>query len=176
MSTDEGALSMRADVLRQIFDESFAAAPVIADETFEGMLAIRVCGDAYAIALSEVHGLFVDRKVVPLPGRSSQSMGITCLRTGIVAVYSLRALLGYPPSDTPARWLISAGERQAFALAFERLDAYARVPRSQILSAPATERETYLQGTAAIAGERLSIISLGSIARSILNTSQGSNQ
>jgi purine-binding chemotaxis protein CheW len=176
MSADEGGLSLRADVLRDIFDQSFAAAPAVADDAFEGMLAIRICGDPYAVALTEVHGLFVDRKIVPLPGRSTQSMGITCLRTGIVAVYSLRALLGYPPADMPMRWLISAGERQGFALAFERLDAYARVPRSQFLTRATIERETHLRGTATIAGEQRSIISLTSIARSILNTSQRSNQ
>lgn len=174
MSAD--GLSLRADALREIFDQSFAALPVVADDAFEGMLAIRVCGDPYAIALSEVHGLFVDRRVVPLPGRASQSMGITCLRTGIVAVYSLRAFLGYPPVDAPTRWLISAGERQPFALAFERLDAYTRVPRSQLASAPDGEREGHLQGTATVAGERRAVISLSSIACSILTTSQGSHQ
>jgi chemotaxis signal transduction protein len=174
MSAD--GLSLRADALRETFDQSFATLPIVGDDAFEGMLAIRVCGDPYAIALGEVHGLFVDRRVVPLPGRSSQSIGITCLRTGIVAVYSLRAFLGYPPVDAPARWLISAGERHGFALAFEQLDAYARVPRSQLLSAPASEREGHLHGTATIAGERRAVISLGSIARSILNASQRSNQ
>lgn len=173
MSAD--GLSLRADALREIFDQSFAALPVVRDDAFEGMLAIRVCGDPYAIALSEVHGLFVDRKIVPLPGRASQSMGITCLRTGIVAVYSLRAFLGYPAADAPTRWLISVGERQPFALAFEWLDAYARVPRSQLASAPTGEREGHLHGAATVAGERRAVISLTSIARSILTTSQRSN-
>jgi purine-binding chemotaxis protein CheW len=167
MSGEEHELSVRANALREAFDNSFASQPAAAIDAFEGVLAIRVCGEPYAVALAEVHGLFVDRKVVPLPARSSESVGITCLRTGIIAVYSLRVFLGYPSAETPARWLISAGERQPFALAFERFEAYARVPRAQFLSVPAAGREGHVQGTATIAGERRPIISLRSIARSI---------
>jgi chemotaxis signal transduction protein len=167
MIGEDNMISARAHALRETFDRGFAHIPAAAGDAFEGVLAIRVCDEPYAVALEEVHGLFVDRKVVALPGRCSESMGITCLRTGIIAVYSLRAFLGYPPVETPARWLISTGERQPFALAFERFDSYARVPRSEFLSAPQTGREGHIQGTTTIAGERRSIISLRSILRSI---------
>jgi chemotaxis signal transduction protein len=167
MTGEESLISTRAQALRETFDRGFAHLAAAGGDTFEGVLTIRVCGEPYAVALGEVHGLFVDRKIVPLPARCSESMGITCLRTGIVAVYSLRAFLGYPPAEVPARWLISAGERQPFALAFERFEAYARVPHSEFLSAPATSRDGHIQGTATIGGERRSIISLRSIAQSI---------
>ena len=167
MIGEDAAISTRARMLRENFDSGFAHPPAAERDAFDGVLTIRVCGEPYAVALDEVHGLFVDRRVVPLPARCPESMGITCLRTGIVAVYGLCAFLGYPLTETPMRWLISVGERQQFALAFERFEAYARVPRSQLLPAPATGGDGHIQGTATIAGERRPVISLRSIMHSV---------
>ena len=176
MIGEENTMAARAHALRETFDRGFAIPPPQIDDALEGMLTIRVNGEPYAVSLSEVHGLFVDRRVVPLPSRFSESLGITCLRTGIVAVYSLRAFLGYPPVEMQTRWLISTGARHPFALAFEQFEAYASVPRSELLPMPPASRSKHIRGTATIAGERRSIISLNSIMQSISTAFSRSTQ
>lgn len=176
MTGEETVVSARAAALREAFDRGFALPPMVTDDVSEGVLTIRVGGEPYAVALREVHGLFVDRRVVPLPGRLSETLGITSLRTGIVAVYSLRAFLGYPPVEAPMRWLLSAGDGRAFALAFEQFDAYASVSRAELQFASTASQRAHIRGTVAIAGERRPVISLQSITRSISNTSSRSTQ
>lgn len=167
----QGALT-QAQVLRDAFDRGFAASSDAPDQSAENVLALRVGGGAYAVLLGQTGGLFTDRKIVPLPGKSPAFLGITCLRTGIMPVYSLRAFLGYPPAKTPARWLVSAGQGRAIALAFDDFETYARVLSTDFSPTPVAERKQHghIQATALIAGERRSVISLDSILQAVADT------
>ena len=155
-----------ADALREAFDRAFAEAPVADGERSESFLGIRVGGDAHAVALAEVGGLFADRKIVPLPG-AAELLGVAGLRGEIIPVYSLRALLGYAPAEEPARWLIYSGDEQAVAFAFDQFDGYARVIPSELSSVPGAAARGYIHATATIMGMRRSIISIRSIMNSI---------
>ncbi len=77
---------------------SFAEAPRGDVETTCDLLTIRVGGDAYALRLAEVGGLFVDRVVTPLPTLVPELVGIAGFRAALVPVYDLRA-----PARIPAR-------------------------------------------------------------------------
>ena len=165
MNGETAVLSARAGDLRRAFDQGFASPPAPADNEGEGVLAICAGGEACAVPLGQTHGLFADAKVVALPGRLPAFMGITCLRSGIVAVYSLRTFFGHPPAGEPMRWLLLAGGRQQpFALAFEAFDAYARLPPGAI---SVSGRGGHIQGSATIAGERRATLSLVSIAAAL---------
>ncbi len=133
-----------AATLKREFDGAFAALPSSIAAT-EDFLAIRVAGDRYAVALAEVAGLHADRKVVPLPSRAPDLLGVAGLRGVLAPVYDLRLLLGYAGGSTP-RWLLLT-RADSVGLAFDQFEAHLRVDRAEG-SRPAGEHaRRHLRGT-----------------------------
>jgi purine-binding chemotaxis protein CheW len=124
--SEERRLSARARTLRREFDESFARAAGGDEAPREDLLAIRVGGDAYALRLTECAGLFVDRRVTPLPTSVRELLGLAGFRAALVPVYDLRALLGYPRAEVP-RWMVSTAGAVVVGLAFDAFEAHLRV-------------------------------------------------
>jgi chemotaxis signal transduction protein len=154
----------RAEILRLAFDRGFAAPPQPAAEDTERLVAIRVGPDPYAVRVTEISGLFADKKIVPVPTPLPALLGVTGLRSGIVAVYSLRALLGQAPaSDTP-RWLFATAE---VALAFDALDGYARVAPSEIARTNGGTAAEHVRATVRIGGALCSLVSVESVVEEI---------
>jgi chemotaxis signal transduction protein len=121
------SLTSAAAALRREFDAKFAALPVTAADGGEPLLAIRVARDHYALRLRDVRGLITARKIVPLPSRSSELLGIAGLRGGLVHVYSLAVLLGHPVDGGAARWWVLAGTDRAIAFAFHEFQGLLHV-------------------------------------------------
>ncbi len=133
MKEDRTALVDRALELRRAFDRSFAEAPRVDTEARCDLLAIRVGGDAYALRLLEVAGLFVDRAVTPLPTQVPELLGIAGFRATLVPVYDLRALLGYAGGEAP-RWMVSMVGEATVCLAFDQFEAHVRVSQAALAS------------------------------------------
>jgi chemotaxis signal transduction protein len=133
MRADERGPGTRADELRVAFDRSFANAPRLDTETSVDLLAIRIAGDAYALSLVEVAGLFVDRAVTPLPTNVPELLGIAGFRAALVSVYDLAALLGYSGGDPP-RWMVSTVGDRAVGLVFDLFERHVRVAPSALAS------------------------------------------
>jgi chemotaxis signal transduction protein len=131
--TGDSRVFVRAEVLRREFDEGFARAVGADDQPLEDLLAIRVSGDPYALRLAECAGLFVDRKVTPLPTTVPWLLGLAGFRATLVPVYDLRALLGYPRGETP-RWMVSTAREAVAALAFDAFEAHVRVERAALVA------------------------------------------
>jgi len=128
----DAELDLRAAVLRDAFDGSFAEPPPAVKDDSERFLAIEAAGTAYAIAQAEVAALFVDRPVAALPSAAPTCLGVAMLDGEPVAVHSLAGLLGHGASDgAPPRWTLRVAE-SALGLAFDRLDGQLRVPRDAI--------------------------------------------
>jgi purine-binding chemotaxis protein CheW len=127
-------MAERAKELRLAFDRAFAE-PVRPDTTVkEDLLAIRVDRQAFAIRLSEITGLFADKKITPVPGSHAALRGVAGFRGTIVPVYDLQILLGHASTSTP-RWLVIAAAAP-IALAFEAFVGQLRVARDAILPQP----------------------------------------
>ena len=124
---------------RHAFYRAFAVAPVTTRGTFEDLLAIRVSGDPYALRVRDITGLVVSRKIVPLPSRRSELLGIAGIRGSLVAVYSLAALLGYAADAKPTSWLALAGASSPVGLGFEDFEGFLRVRSGDVYAAPSTE-------------------------------------
>jgi purine-binding chemotaxis protein CheW len=117
---DERELAIAAR-LRLEFDRGFAAAASVGEGERTAYLAIRVGGDPFALRMSDLLGVHVDRTVVPLPSATPSLLGIASFRGTLTPVHDLRLLLGYP-AHAPARWLARLAGRISTALAFEALD------------------------------------------------------
>ncbi len=134
MSDNGVRRSERAAALRREFDDAFARPALLDERDSVELLAVRVCADAHAIRLSEIAGLFADRRITPVPGPLPELLGMAGLRGAIVPVYDLRLLLGHTPA-TPPRWLVLAASGQV-GLAFDQLEGHVVVPRESIVAEP----------------------------------------
>jgi chemotaxis signal transduction protein len=124
----------RAAELRLAFDRGFAE-PVHRDTTpKEDLLAVRVGAQAYAMRLSEITGLFADKKITSVPGCHAALYGIAGFRGAIVPVYDLQTLLGHPNTQT-SRWLVITAAAPV-ALAFAGFEGQLRVARDAIAPEP----------------------------------------
>jgi chemotaxis signal transduction protein len=121
-----------AAAMRQLFDSSFAAAAASMTEPLEDLLAIRVDADPYALRVSEIAGLHVDAKIVPVPSPVVQLLGIVSLRGQLAPVYDLASLLHYPPASSP-RWMILVGVSQPVGFAFETFEAHLQVSKESLV-------------------------------------------
>jgi chemotaxis signal transduction protein len=138
MSDTAPSLAARAVALRDAFDRSFAAARPPDPPPGVDLLAIRVGAEPYALRLSEISGLHPDRRITPLPGAAAVLRGIAGVRSAIVPVYDLAALLGHPQAED-VRWLaMAADERVAFA--FAAVDGHLRLPPDAIMANEAGQR------------------------------------
>jgi chemotaxis signal transduction protein len=107
--------------LRSGFDQGFAAAPR-GSEAHEFVILIRVAGEVFAIRPCDIAGLVRSRKIVPVPSRTKELLGVTALRGALIPVYDLAALLGIPPGTGGLSWLVLAPGDTPIALAFDRFE------------------------------------------------------
>lgn len=111
---------------RRAFDQAFAVAPTATVEVYEDLLAVRVAGDPYALRVREITGLVASRKIVSLPSRRPELLGVAGIRGSLVAVYSLAALLGYGVESKPPAWLALPAD-EPIGLGFEEFEGFFRV-------------------------------------------------
>lgn len=162
---------LRVDEIRHAFDESFAVAASVASDDHEGLLALRIGGDPFAVRVVEMAGLVAGRRIVPVPSRAPALLGLAGIRGVLVPIYRLAVLLGYPEPLDPAgreepRWLLLCGREDKVGLAFDRLDGHLRVPRSDLSRADGEGRRHVVE--VARVGERaLPILSLDSLLATI---------
>jgi chemotaxis signal transduction protein len=115
----------RAAALRREFDRSFIEPPHAEVAATEDLLAIRMAAQDFAIKLSEIAGLFADKKIAPVPSANAALLGIAGFRGAIVPVYDLQSLLGLAESRS-SRWLVIAAKAPV-AFSFESFEGRLRV-------------------------------------------------
>jgi chemotaxis signal transduction protein len=121
----------RATKLQLEFDRSFASPFRTDTTTEEHLLAVRLGGRSFAIRLSEITGLFRDKRITPVPGANAALLGIAGFRGSILPVYDLQSLIGQSRSKA-CRWLVIAAAAPV-ALAFEAFEGQLRVPIETIV-------------------------------------------
>jgi chemotaxis signal transduction protein len=168
---DEASMVGTAAALRRLFDESFAARAASISERLEGLLAIRVGSDPYALRLSEIAGLHVGVKIVPVPSPAAQLLGIVGIRGTMAPIYDLAALLRYPPAANP-RWLIFARGPQPVGLAFGTFESHLQVSQSSLANSNDEDAGKgvivqHMRGTVRAAGALRPIIHLASVLEMI---------
>lgn len=166
-------LSQRAAALRQSFDQSFAEAPGGVAAPSHAFLAVGIGGDNYALRLSDVSELYVDKKVIPLPSHSPDLLGIASFRGALVPIYDLRLLLGYSAGAWP-RWLVLTKYDLSIGLAFDRLDGYLTLTAEAIVPA-AEARRKYLTEAVSVAGLARPVVDVVSIVNTVKAQVQSSS-
>ena len=159
-----------ASALRRLFDDSFAAAATAKSTRLEGLLAIRLGSDPYALRLSEIAGLHAGVKIVPVPSANAQLLGIVGLRGIMAPIYDMAALLRYPPAANP-RWVVLARMSEPVGFAFETFESYLQVPETSLANdegnANAGAARQHTSGTVRAAGALRPIIRMTSVVELI---------
>ncbi len=127
--SNDAAKTLTVAELRREFDAAFAAAPQAGTAARENLLAVRIGGDGFALRVSQIAGLYVDKAITPLASPLPELIGVAGFRGRAAPVYDLAALLGYGTSGTLSnsntlRWLVLARSSEPLALAFESFEAH----------------------------------------------------
>jgi len=122
----------RLRALRAEFDQTFSLPRRPEGREREGFLKIRVAGDAYALRLNHVDGLASRPRIVPLPSRCPEFLGMAGHRGGLAALFSLPRLLGYAGTETPSRWFVLLRASGSLGLAFETYEGFAWMDTAEI--------------------------------------------
>ena len=164
MTDIESTLSGRVEELRRVFDQSFAE-PIraVTRQTID-FISIRFTGDAHAIRMDEIAGLFADVRITPCPGPIAELRGLAGFRGALTPVYDLAALLGYPPSS--ARWIVLAKGR-TLALAFDEFDDHFRIEPSALATRESSSASRYVREIAQQAGQAWPVIDIPSVVAAI---------
>lgn len=146
----------RVRALREDFDRSFSLAPSQELEGFESFIAVRLGGDPYLLRIHDVAALATRPRIVPLPSRRPEFLGLTSHGGSLAALFSLSLLLGYGRSSSPARWFILTRQANTLALGLEEYDGYARVRISELHAvSEAAQRPFAVQAAGHAGGVRL---------------------
>jgi chemotaxis signal transduction protein len=164
MTDIASTLSDRAAELRRAFDQSFAE-PIRAEtrQTID-FISIRLTGDAHAIRMSEIAGLFTDVRITLCPSPIAELRGLAGFRGALTPVYDLAALLGYPPSS--ARWIVLAKGRD-LALAFDAFDDHFRIEPAAVASRQASSASRHVHEIARQADHAWPVIDIPSVVAAI---------
>jgi chemotaxis signal transduction protein len=165
MSAAELHISEQAAGLRRAFDRSFVELQHFEPVATEDFLSIHVGGAPYLLRLTEIAGLFVDKKIAWLPTRVAELKGVAGFRGRMVPVYDLAALLRYPPSGA-TRWMVMAAAAPV-ALAFDAFDGHFRFARDAVASRPESESLEHVRQIVRANGGIRSIIHLPSVVAAI---------
>ena len=157
--------SRRAAQLRRDFDSSFANPPPAAGETRQDLLAIRLGTRRFAIRLSEIAGLYADKKITPVPGAAAGMLGIAGFRGSILPVYDLQGLLDLS-SGAVSRWLVvAAGAPVAFS--FEAFEEQLRVSPGAIKRERAQAKSSFTKEFIQTDGVLRPIIRLSAVLEAV---------
>jgi chemotaxis signal transduction protein len=158
-------MAQRAAELRREFDRSFAEPPLAGKTATHDLLAIRLDEQHFALHLSDIAGLFADKKITAVPGASGFLLGIAGFRGVIAPVYDLQRLLGRPAVRDP-RWLVMAASASV-GFAFTAFNGQLRVPASAITPHQQDDTQGLTSGVVRDAGMLRPIIELSRVLKAI---------
>jgi chemotaxis signal transduction protein len=155
----------RAAELRDAFDRGFSAAERAPEPGRHDFLCVRVAGEPFAIPLGDVASLHADLRIIALPARAPELVGVAAIRAVVVPVYDLALALGLAASAAPGaiRWTVLVRGGPA-GFAFEGYDGHARIPDREVPLAP---RPGLARSQVSIAGQPRLVIELAAVMSAI---------
>jgi purine-binding chemotaxis protein CheW len=152
----------RARALHDEFDRGFAEAPRPPAPAHRDFLCIRVAGEPSAIPLVDIASLHADLRVIALPSRAPELLGVTAIRATLVPIYDLGVAFGGSPAGV-TRWTVLVRGGSA-GFAFEGYDGHVRIGDRAI--ARATQRG-HVRGQIVVTGQPRSVVDLASVLAAI---------
>lgn len=169
---NEPVLNEKLLRMRQDFDRAFALPVAAGSPDTEDFLALRAAGGGFVLRAREINGLAAERPITPMPGAPAAFLGLAGLRSGLVPVWDLAALLGCHGPRTENRWLVLGPGDAPWALAFEGFEGYHRLPRQDLRPAGGKDPAAYASGTCLLNGSARPVLDLSSLLAAVKKISQ----
>lgn len=155
-------MTSRAHELRDAFDRAFAAPPSTPEPGRGEVLCIQVGGQACAIRIGDVASLHADLRIVALPSRAPELLGVAAIRATAVPIYDLAGALGMPGAAA-VRWIVVHRDGRS-GFAFERYDSHTRITHGSLTT---TAQRGHIVGQLVVGGQPRLVIDLGSVIAAI---------
>lgn len=120
--------------MKREFDEQFSAPRLLAPETTEEFLIIRVGRARFALRVRELGGMFRCPQFTPFPSSHRAVVGLAGVQGSVIVVYDTGTLLGAAPAQTDGGWILLRRTDRSSALLFDAPEGYRVVPESAIVS------------------------------------------
>jgi len=155
-------MTARVVQLRDGFDRGFAVAPPPPVPAHSDFLCIRVGGDPSAIALGDIASLHADLRIIALPSRGPELLGVAAIRAAVIPIYDLRVVFGTAGIGA-TRWTVVVSNGLA-GFGFDGFDGHARIADRSIAAAPPGG---HVRGQFTLDGQPRSIVDLRSVLAAI---------
>lgn len=117
-SESSGGRERFAD-MRRAFDQSFAVPHIGQSESLERIIRIRLAGERFVIRTGHIVGLAKAKRIVPLPSRVPEMLGLAGIRGTLVPVFDLAGLLKLKSRASTPSWLALINCEVCIALGFD---------------------------------------------------------
>ena len=153
--------------LGRIFDESFVREAVSSYARYERFLLIRAGEEPFAVRTLDIAELLAGRRVIRVPSRMPETLGILAVRGVVIPVFELARLLGRSASGRRQSWVMVINRESPIALAFDKFDGQVEVPQSAVYDDDRPDPQTYVQQIVKIGAAVRAIVDVGSMVRAI---------
>lgn len=162
--SDRDTIPATIEALREAFDSSFAVAPAATRPDEVALLAIRVGNDSIALRVHDTLGLVKAGRIVAVPSRRPDLVGIIGLRGAVIPIYSLARLAGLVEGEQP-RWIALAGGPDRIGLAFAQFEGHLRVAPGAIHAAASPRESRLVSGVLETGGAPRTILDVPAIVQ-----------
>jgi chemotaxis signal transduction protein len=153
--------------LRREFDEAFAAPAVHAAEDLTTLITIRVACQAFALRATEITALAKRSRIVPVPSRVRELLGLAGIRGALVPVYDLAALLGLTRRAGEPQWFALTHREAQLALAVDEIEGLVEVPSQCLYADDASPSGSHVRQLARIAADTRAVIDITAVVETI---------
>ena len=153
--------------LSRVFDQSFVRAPVPTDTGYERFLLIRAGEEPFAVRTLDIAELVAGKRVIRVPSRMPETLGILAVRGTLVPVFELARLLGRSGSGRRQPWAMVINREAPIALAFEKFEGQVEVPQPAVYDDDRPEPQTYVHQIVKIGTGIRAIVDVRSMVRAI---------
>jgi chemotaxis signal transduction protein len=152
--------------LRRAFDEAFAAPAVHPAEDLTTLIAIRVAGQAYALRATEITALAKRSRIVPVPSRVPELLGLAGIRGAPVPVYDLAALLGLSRNGEP-QWLALTHREAQLALAVDEIEGLVEIRKTNLFTDDTSPSGGHARQLARIGADTRAVVDITAVMETI---------
>lgn len=150
----------RLTELRRTFDLTFQLPYQLTAKSVEPMIAFRTAGVALAVRVQHITGVIKRGVILPVPSIVPELLGVAVVHGVLVPVFSLAALLGFPPTGEP-QWFMLTNRETPAAFAFDGLEGRVEVERAHV----------YADETFSPSKHTHQLAEVGSVIRAVIDVS-----
>jgi len=154
------------DELRRAFDAAFAAPAVQPVDDLATLITIRVAGQAFALRATEITALAKRSRIVPVPSRVPELMGLAGIRGALVPVYDLASILGLSRTNEPQWFVLTQCEAQ-LALAVDEIEGLIEVRKTNLFTHDTFPSGGHVRQLARIGTDKRAVVDITAVVETI---------